>query len=178
MERLGPIELVMLLLVVATALAYVARRIGVAYPILLVLGGLALGGLGYALAPDLLAEVQLDPDLVFLLFLPPILFGSGYLTPIRDLKANARPIGLLAIGLVLFTTVVVGVVVSWLVPEHAARRGLHARGHRRAAGRGGRDGRLAPARRAAARRDDPRGREPDQRRVGAHRVPGRDRRWP
>jgi monovalent cation/hydrogen antiporter len=119
MERLGPIELVMLLLVVATVLAYIARRIRVAYPILLVLAGLVLGGLGYALAPDLLAQVQLDPDLVFLLFLPPILFGSGFTTPIRDLKANARPIGLLAIGLVLFTTVVVGVAVSWLVPELA-----------------------------------------------------------
>ncbi len=117
MERLGPIELVMLLLVVATALAYVARRIGVAYPILLVLGGLVLGGLGYLVAPDVLTQVQLDPDLVFLLFLPPILFGSGFLTPIRDLKANARAIGLLAIGLVLFTTVVVGVVVKWLIPE-------------------------------------------------------------
>ena len=115
--ELGPIELVMLLLVVATGLAYLARRIGIAYPILLVLGGLALGALGYALAPDLLAEVQLEPDLVFLLFLPPILFGSGYSTPIRDLKANARPIGLLAIGLVLFSTVAVGLVVGVLIPE-------------------------------------------------------------
>jgi monovalent cation/hydrogen antiporter len=114
---LGPIELVMLLLVVATGLAYVARRIGIAYPILLVLGGLGLGALGYALAPDLLAEVQLEPDLVFLLFLPPILFGSGFSTPIRDLKANRRPIALLAIGLVLFTTVVIGLLVGLLIPE-------------------------------------------------------------
>jgi monovalent cation/hydrogen antiporter len=117
--ELGPIELVMLLLVVATGLAYAARRVGVAYPILLVLGGLVLGGLGFALAPDLLAELHLEPDLVFLLFLPPILFGSGFNTPIRDLKANARAIGLLAIGLVLFTTVVVGVIVSALIPELA-----------------------------------------------------------
>lgn len=114
---LGPIELFMLLLVVATGLAYVGRRIGVAYPILLVLGGLVLGGLGYALAPDLLSEVQLEPDLVFLLFLPPILFGSGFNTPIRDLKANRRPIALLAIGLVLFTTVVIGLLVGALIPE-------------------------------------------------------------
>ena len=114
---LGPIELVMLLLVVATGLAYVGRRIGVAYPILLVLGGLVLGALGFALAPDLLAEVQLEPDLVFLLFLPPILFGSGFSTPIRDLKANARPVALLAIGLVLFSTVVVGLLVGVLIPE-------------------------------------------------------------
>jgi monovalent cation/hydrogen antiporter len=117
MEPLGPIELVMLLLVAATGLAYVARRIGIAYPILLVIGGLAMGGVLYALAPDLLARVHLEPDLVFLLFLPPILFGSGFSTPIRDLKANARAVGLLAIGLVLFTTVLVGLGVSLLIPE-------------------------------------------------------------
>ena len=45
---------------------------------------------------------------MFLLLLPPILFGAGYSTPIRDFKANARAIGLLAIGLVLFTTVASG----------------------------------------------------------------------
>jgi monovalent cation/hydrogen antiporter len=107
----NPIELVLGLLVVAIALAYVARRIGVAYPILLVLGGLALGFL-----PGLPA-IELEPDVVFLLLLPPILFGAAFSTPIRDFKANARPIALLAIGLVLFTTVVVGIVVNALVPE-------------------------------------------------------------
>lgn len=54
--------------------------------------------------------------MVFLLFLPPILFGAGYFTSIRDLKANVRPIGLLAVGLVLFTTGVVAVVAHWLIP--------------------------------------------------------------
>ena len=111
MIELSPIELVLGLLVVAIALAYLARRIGVAYPILLVLGGLALGFL-----PGLPA-VELEPDVVFLLLLPPILFGAGYSTPIRDFKANARPIALLAIGLVLFTTVVVGFTANALVPE-------------------------------------------------------------
>ena len=111
MIELSPIELVFGLLVVAIALAYVARRIGVAYPILLVLGGLALGFL-----PGLPA-IELEPDVVFLLLLPPILFGAGYSTPIRDFKANARPIALLAIGLVLFTTVAVGIVANTLVPE-------------------------------------------------------------
>jgi CPA1 family monovalent cation:H+ antiporter len=108
--HLSPLELVLGLLVVTVAVAYLARRIGVAYPILLVLSGLALGFL-----PGLPA-VELDPDLVFLLFLPPILFGAAYSTPIRDFKANARPIGLLAIGLVLFTTVVVGLVTQAVVP--------------------------------------------------------------
>ena len=98
-----PIELVLGLFVVIVALAYLARRVGMAYPILLVLGGLVLG-----FAPGLPA-IQLQPDVVFLLLLPPILFAAGYSTPIRDFKANARPIALLAIGLVLFTTVVVAV---------------------------------------------------------------------
>lgn len=106
----GPIELVIGLFVVIIALAYLARRVGVAYPILLVMGGLILG-----FFPGL-PTIKLQPDIVFLLLLPPILFGAAYSTPIRDIKANARPIALLAVGLVLFTTVVVGTVVHLLVP--------------------------------------------------------------
>ena len=108
--EISPIELVLGLFVVAVALAYLARRIGVAYPILLVLGGLVLG-----FVPGVPAII-LDPNVIFLLLLPPILFGAGYSTPIRDFKANARPIGLLAVGLVLFTTVVVGLTAIALIP--------------------------------------------------------------
>ncbi len=108
--EISPIELVLGLFVVAVALAYVARRIGVAYPILLVLGGLVLG-----FVPGV-PSIVLDPNVIFLLLLPPILFGAGYSTPIRDFKANARPIGLLAVGLVLFTTVVVGLVTIAIIP--------------------------------------------------------------
>jgi monovalent cation/hydrogen antiporter len=107
---ISPIELVLGLFVVAVALAYLARWIGIAYPILLVLGGLVLGFI-----PGV-PQIELDPDLVFLLLLPPILFGAGYVTPIRDFKANLRPIILLAVGLVMFTTVVVGLVVHALIP--------------------------------------------------------------
>jgi CPA1 family monovalent cation:H+ antiporter len=106
----GAIELVFLLLVLATALAVAARRLGIPYPILLVLGGLLVG-----LVPGL-PPVQLAPDVVFLLFLPPILFGAGYFTSIRDFKANLRAITLLAVGLVAATTVVVAVVAHQLVP--------------------------------------------------------------
>jgi monovalent cation/hydrogen antiporter len=111
LPHLGPIELVFLILVVATGLAYVARRVGIAEPILFLLGGIALGFL-----PDLPA-IELSPDVVFLVFLPPILFGAAYFTPIRDFKANVRPILLLAIGLVLFTAIAVAVVTQALVPE-------------------------------------------------------------
>ena len=94
----------------ATALALLARRIGIPYPILLVLGGLALG-----FVPGL-PPIQLEPEIVFLLFLPPILFGAGYFTSLRDFKRNLRAITLLSVGLVVFTTVAVAVAAAALVP--------------------------------------------------------------
>jgi monovalent cation/hydrogen antiporter len=105
------IEVVLVLLIAATVLAVIARRLALPYPVLLVLGGLGLG-----FVPGL-PTVALEPDVVFLLFLPPILFGAGYFTSIRDLSANIRPIGLLAVGLVLFTMVAVAAVAHALVPS-------------------------------------------------------------
>ncbi|HET7031146.1 MAG TPA: Na+/H+ antiporter [Candidatus Limnocylindrales bacterium] len=104
------IEIVLLLLVVSTVLAVVARRFAVPYPVVLVIGGLGLGFL-----PGLPA-IELEPDLVFILFLPPILFAAGYFTSLRALRLKATPIALLAVGLVLFTTVVVAAVAHALVP--------------------------------------------------------------
>ena len=105
-----PVELIFILFALAIGLSYLARRLHIAEPILLLLGGLLVG-----LIPNL-PDVELDPEVVFVLFLPPILFGAAYFTPIRDFKANARPILLLAVGLVLFTTVVVGFVANALIP--------------------------------------------------------------
>jgi CPA1 family monovalent cation:H+ antiporter len=101
---------ILVLLLAATALALLARRIGIPYPILLVLGGLALG-----FVPGL-PTIALDPELVFLLFLPPILFGAGYFTSLRDFKRNLRAITLLSVGLVIVTMVAVAVVAQALVP--------------------------------------------------------------
>ena len=109
-DALVAIELVFLLLIVVTALAILARRVGLPYPILLVIGGLLLG-----LVPGL-PRIQLEPDLVFLIFLPPILFAAGYFTSIRDIRANARKIGLLAVALVIVTAAAVAFVVQALVP--------------------------------------------------------------
>lgn len=109
-HALGSIELVFVILVVGIGLSYIARWIRVAEPIVLLLGGILLG-----LVPGL-PEIELEPELVFLLFLPPILFSAAYFTPIRDFKANGRAILLLAIGLVLFTTLAVGAVAYALVP--------------------------------------------------------------
>ena len=91
------------------ALATLANRIKVPYPILLVLGGLVLGFM------EFLPQVELEPDVVFLLFLPPLLYVSAIFTSWRDFRANLRPISLLAIGLVLMTTCVVAAVAHWAI---------------------------------------------------------------
>ena len=104
-------EIVLLLLAVVAGLTVVARRLGIPYPIVMTIGGLAL-----SFVPNL-PRVELPPEIVFLVFLPPILFAAAYTMSPRELRMYARPIGLLAIGLVLATTLVVGVVVHALVPE-------------------------------------------------------------
>jgi CPA1 family monovalent cation:H+ antiporter len=104
------LELVILLVFAAIALGVVARRLDVPYPIALTLGGVVLGFI-----PGL-PPVRLDPDIVFVLFLPPILYRTALYTPWHSFRDNLRPIGRLAVGLVLFTTAVVAVVAKLLVP--------------------------------------------------------------
>src|SRR6266498_3714464 len=95
--------LVGLLLAVA-AMLVTAPLLRVPYPIFLVLGGLALGFI-----PGI-PTLQLPPDVVLVAVLPPLLYASAFFTSLRDLRANARPIGMLAIGLVIATMTVVAVV--------------------------------------------------------------------
>jgi CPA1 family monovalent cation:H+ antiporter len=105
------VEVVLLLLVLVAVLTVLARRLSVPYPILMTLGGLVV-----SLIPGV-PTVTLPPETIFLIFLPPILFSAAYFTSPHELKANARPIGLLAVGLVLVTTLAVGFVVNSLVPS-------------------------------------------------------------
>ena len=98
-------------ILVAIAILYeIARRLRVPYPSLLVVGGLALG-----FVPGVL-HIELAPELVLLVFLPPLLFGAAVDTPIRDLKANVGPLVRLSVGLVLFTMVLVAAVAQALIP--------------------------------------------------------------
>ena len=104
------LELIILGLLVAVAgLGAVARVLDVPDPILLVLGGLALG-----LAPGI-PSIELPPELVLLIFLPPLLYGAAFFTSLRDLRADLRPIALLSIGLVIATTLAVAAVVHEVV---------------------------------------------------------------
>jgi CPA1 family monovalent cation:H+ antiporter len=102
-------ETVIGLLAAVAAVAWAAARLKVPYSILLVLAGLAIG-----FVPGL-PRVELRPDLLFLLFLPPLLYYPALLTSWRDFKSNLRPIALLSIGLVLFTTCAVAAVAHYVM---------------------------------------------------------------
>ncbi len=113
------IELVLLALLAAVAaLALVAKRLRVAYPIMLVLGGLLL-----SLIPRI-PRVTLDPDVVFLVILPPLVFSAAFHTSWRDFRNNLTGIVMLAFGLVAFTMIGVAAVMSWLVPGFGWKLGL------------------------------------------------------
>src|SRR5437867_6691921 len=96
---IGKTELILICLVAVALLALVARKIRVPYPILLTCGGVLL-----ALVPGLPA-IQLEPQLVFSLFLPPLIYPAAVWTSWRDFRGNLRPILLLAIVLVILTMV-------------------------------------------------------------------------
>jgi CPA1 family monovalent cation:H+ antiporter len=104
----GKTEFVLICLVAVGLLALAARRIRIPYPILLTMGGLVL-----ALAPGV-PTIHLEPDLVFDLFLPPLLYPAAVYTTWRDFRANLRPILLLAIGLVLATMTATAYLFHWL----------------------------------------------------------------
>lgn len=108
MHELGPALLVVLGVCLASLLA---RRTGVPSPVLLVLGGLAATGL-----PGI-PELHLDPEVVLVLVLPPLLYSGALDASLLDFRANARPIALLSVGLVVFSALVIGVVVHLVVPD-------------------------------------------------------------
>jgi CPA1 family monovalent cation:H+ antiporter len=107
---LHEIEPLLLALIVAVAgLSVLAGLVRVPYPILLVLGGLLLG-----FVPGMPA-VELPPELVLVAFLPPLLYWAGFFSSPRELQADARAISMLAVGLVLATTVAVALAARAVV---------------------------------------------------------------
>jgi CPA1 family monovalent cation:H+ antiporter len=104
------LEVILFLMLNAVVLGWIARRLRFPYPIALVIGGGALG-----FVPKL-PEFPFDPQFILVLVLPPILYQAALLTSWRDFKANIRPISLLAVGLVVVTTLAVGGTLKVLVP--------------------------------------------------------------
>jgi monovalent cation/hydrogen antiporter len=105
------LQTILFLLGCSVALGWIARHLGFPYPVALVVGGAALG-----FVPRL-PQFPFDPESILILFLPPILYQAALLTSWRDFRANIRPIGMLAIGLVLVTTLAVGAALRVLIPD-------------------------------------------------------------
>lgn len=107
---MNPVELVVGLILAAAVLTTIARKIGIPCPVLLVLGGILLGFI-----PGL-PVVHIPPDIVFLVFITPLVYIASTRTTLRDFRSNLRPILILSIGLVTATLLVVAAVMNWGVP--------------------------------------------------------------
>ena len=101
---------VVALITVVTLVTAFGRRLPMPAPLLLVVVGVVASFIPQV--PD----VELSPDLVLVGFLPPLLYAAALSTSVTDFRANKRPIALLSVGLVITTTVVVGLVAWWLLP--------------------------------------------------------------
>src|SRR5436189_836484 len=104
------VTIVVMLLFGIAFLGVLRNRFKFPFPIVLVLSGLAI-----SLIPGL-PLITLNPDIVFLIFLPPLLYGAAWNVSWHEFKAAIRPIGLAAIGLVFFTTGLVGITAHYLIP--------------------------------------------------------------
>ncbi len=111
MSPVARFEFLLLLLVVVLGLELLARRLKLPPAAALVAGGMAL-----AFVPGV-PVVELDPDLVLVLFLPPLLMDGAYLTVLSDFRRHIGGILSLAVGAVAFTTFAVGVAAHWAVPS-------------------------------------------------------------
>jgi monovalent cation/hydrogen antiporter len=109
---MGEVEAILISLLVAVAgLGAAARVLNVPYPIVLVIGGLGLG-----FVPGM-PDAELEPDLVLVIFLPPLLYSAAFFANLHDLRRNLRPITLNAVGLVLVTMCAVALAIKALVPD-------------------------------------------------------------
>ena len=105
------VSIVLVLLYVVTLLAVLTKNWTIPYPTVMVLTGLAA-----SLVPNL-PTVQLTPELVFLIFLPPLLYGAAWNTSWTEFKKSVYPISMLAFGLVLVTTIAVAYIIKQLMPD-------------------------------------------------------------
>ena len=110
-ENIHAIELVFLLLLLfVVVFGSLARKLHTPFPIVMVIGGLLL-----SFVPGI-PKITLDPNLVFLVILPPLLYSAAWLTSWREFSYNLVSILLLAIGLVAFTVVGVAAAVHYFLP--------------------------------------------------------------
>jgi monovalent cation/hydrogen antiporter len=108
---MGQASVLVTFLAAVVVLAVVAKRLRIPYPIAFTIGGIGLAFTRHLPRP------HVEPELIMLLVVPPLLYSAAWSTDWVALKRNARPIALLAVGLVIFTMLVVAVVVHAVLPE-------------------------------------------------------------
>lgn len=110
--------LIVSLLFIVSMLAMLSDKLRISYPIFLV-----IAGLGISLIPGI-PHIQLNPDIVFVIFLPPLLYSAAWYTSWHDFWQLRRPIGLLGFGLVLCTAFTVAYFSHWLIPNFSLALGF------------------------------------------------------
>jgi CPA1 family monovalent cation:H+ antiporter len=113
---MDPISLILLLFFLVTALSLVASYIRIPYPTAMVIAGLVIGLAVYLIPHTRGLAIPLSPDVLFTLILPPLLYAAAWNTSWGEFRKNLRPISLLAIGCVFFTTVGIAAIAMALIP--------------------------------------------------------------
>src|SRR5947209_2733997 len=108
----------LLLLLFVVAFSLLARKLQTPYPIVMVIGGLLL-----SVIPGI-PNIHLNPDVVFFVILPPLLYSAAWITSWREFSYHFVSIFLLAFGLVTFTVIGVSQVANWFLPGFDWRAGL------------------------------------------------------
>lgn len=103
-------SVVIFIMAIMIALSAVAQKIKIPYPILLIAAGIAIGFI-----PSV-PEIILDPEVVFLIFLPPLLYDAAFNISFQDFRTHLNTISTLAVGLVFLTTIGVAVVAHFIIP--------------------------------------------------------------
>lgn len=103
-------SVVIFILAIMIGLAAIADKIRIPYPILLVVAGMAIGFI------PVLPEVRLNPEVVFLIFLPPMLYDAAFNISFKDFKININTIGTLSISLVFITVVGIACIAHYCIP--------------------------------------------------------------
>lgn len=104
-------KVVIFILAVLISLSALIEKIRLPHPVFFVMAGLAIGFI------PVLPDLDLDPDVVFLIFLPPLLYDAAFRTSWHDFKTDIRPIFALAVSLVFFTTISVGIAAHYFIPS-------------------------------------------------------------
>jgi Na+/H+ antiporter len=110
--------LIIFLLFIVSMLVMLGQKLKISYPIFLVIGGLLI-----SLIPGI-PHITIDPELVFLIFLPPLLYEAAWYTSWNDFWKMRRPISLLGFGLVLFTSVIIAYFSSEMIPNFTLALGF------------------------------------------------------